>query len=308
MTKSVNLFVALLVSVTDGYQPTRHPHQKRVLHFCPCALPSDEDRNFEAKINRALLAVDKLKGTSYGTPKTSTLTHSGKSRLFLDTADQQEWEKHLTTGIFTGITTNPVLLQRADVKCTVKSVAALARCALEEHQVEEFMIQAWGGGKDALIRTGSAIAGLDGGSGDRVVVKLPLTVEGVSAARVLGADGARICMTACYNREEAFLATGLGTEYVAPYLGRMTDLAGKDGVAECAAMAKIVQGMGGSTRVLVASLRSASQLSELAAQGCDTFTFSPAIANELFTEPLTMTAAEEFEKAALAMGGTSELN
>mmetsp|Transcript_81264 Transcript_81264/g.162109 ORF Transcript_81264/g.162109 Transcript_81264/m.162109 type:complete len:244 (-) Transcript_81264:142-873(-) len=241
-----------------------------------------------------------MKGTTYAVKKQSTLIHQGSARLFLDTASEQEWESLLPTGLFYGITTNPVLLQRAGVECTERSVAALARKALEEHQVGEFMIQAWGGERDALVRTGSAIAALDSGSGDRVVVKLPLTLAGVAAAKILGTDGARICMTACYNKEQVFLAAGVGAEYVAPYLGRMHD-AGKDGVAECAAMPELIRGMGASTRVLVASLRSASQLSTLAAQGCDTFTFSPAIARELFNEPLTTAAALNFEAAAVAM-------
>jgi transaldolase len=77
---------------------------------------------------------------------------------------------------------------------------------------------------------------------------------------------------------------------------------GKDGVFECAEMQWVIDGLGSSTRVLVASLRSASQLTTLAAQGCGTFTFSPAIAAELLDEPLTTASAADFEAAALAMG------
>ena len=68
-------------------------------------------------------------------------------------------------------------------------------------------------------------------------------------------------MTACYNQQQAFLSAGLGAEYVAPYLGRMGD-AGKDGVEECAQMQEVISGMGSTTRVLVASLRSVSQVSQ----------------------------------------------
>jgi transaldolase len=267
------------------------------------ALNSDAQIDIQARISRALLAIDTIKGTKYSNKanKTSSLVHNGRSRLFLDTADEREWEKHLPTGMFFGVTTNPVLLERANVGCTLSSITALARSALEVHHCQEFMLQAWGGERDALVHTGAAIAALDLGK-DRIVVKLPLTPAGVAAARILGKDGARICMTACYNREQAFVAAGLGAEYVAPYLGRMSD-AGKDGVAECASMQTLIAGMGASTRVLVASLRSAHQLSALAAQGCDTFTFSPAIATQLLDEPLTTAAASDFEAAALSMGG-----
>ena len=66
---------------------------------------------------------------------------------------------------------------------------------------------------------------------------------------------------------------------------------------------RVIKGMGASTRVLVASLRSAGQLTALAEAGCDTFTFSPAIADELLYEPLTTIAAADFETAAVVAGG-----
>ena len=78
---------------------------------------------------------------------------------------------------------------------------------------------------------------------------------------------------------------------------RMTDN-GKDGFAECTRMQSIVDGLGSDTRILVASLRDADTLTDLALEGCDTYTFSPAVARELFDEPLTDAAAGDFEEAA----------
>jgi transaldolase len=77
----------------------------------------------------------------------------------------------------------------------------------------------------------------------------------------------------------------------------MTD-AGKDGTAECLSMNAIVKGMGSSTRILVASIRDAQTLANLAVGGMDTFTFSPAVARELFVETLTAEAAAVFETDA----------
>jgi transaldolase len=73
---------------------------------------------------------------------------------------------------------------------------------------------------------------------------------------------------------------------------------GKDGFDECVKMQSIIDGVGSDTRVLVASLRDADTLADLAVEGLDTFTFSPNVARELFDEPLTDDAAAEFEKAA----------
>lgn len=81
---------------------------------------------------------------------------------------------------------------------------------------------------------------------------------------------------------------------------RMNDN-GKDGFDECVRMQNIVDGLGSDTRILVASLREADTLGDLAVEGLDTYTFSPQVARELFDEPLTDDAAEEFEAAA-AMG------
>jgi len=270
--------------------------------------PGEEsDFDYESRVNRALSTVDAMKGTSYAKSyaeprgSKSSLEHAGGSRLFLDTADTSEWANYLRVGFFWGVTTNPVLLQRAGVACTLASVAALARTALEDFGCREFMIQAWGGTTENLIKTGRAIGAFDPVQ-NRIVVKVPCTVDGFAAATVLGGEGVRICMTACYNQEQAFMAAGLGAEYVAPYLGRMTD-SGKDGLEEVAAMNSIVKGMGAGTRVFVASLRNPSELTRLAARGLDTYTFAPNIAKALLEEPLTTVAAADFEAAAVAMGG-----
>ena len=77
----------------------------------------------------------------------------------------------------------------------------------------------------------------------------------------------------------------------------MTDN-GKDGFVECRRMQNIINGLRSDTRILVASLRDAETLADLAEEGLDTFTFSPAVARKLFDEPLTDSAAAEFEEAA----------
>ncbi|CAE8673353.1 unnamed protein product [Polarella glacialis] len=231
---------------------------------------------------------------------------SGKGpRLFLDTGDIAEWERCLPLGIFCGLTTNPVLLERAGVPCTLPHIKGLLGRALDFHGTEEVMFQAWGEDVEGLVSTGRSLRDLDP---LRVVVKLPLTVAGVKAAAELRRSGeeTRVCMTACYSSKQGLVAAGLGAEYIAPYLGRMSDLAAADGkqgsgLKECALLQQAISGLGAKTRVLVASIRSADQMTELAAQGCDTFTFSPRICDELFSVDATVAAAAEFERAARAL-------
>ena len=214
-------------------------------------------------------------------------------RLFLDTADVAEWDKLLPLGIFHGVTTNPILLQRAGQPCVVPNLHVLASKALQ--YTEEFMCQAWGRSVEDLVQCGLELAEP---SKKRIVVKVPVTAEGVQAANILIEEGVRVCLTACYDHKQALIATSVGAEYIAPYLGRMTE-AGKDGAMECIKMQDIVVGMKGDTRILVASLRDAQTMVDLAAKGMETFTFSPEVARELFMEPLTIKAAADFEEAAL---------
>lgn len=222
-----------------------------------------------------------------------TPTHRGTSRFFLDTADTEDWEALLPTGVFHGVTTNPTLLKRAGEPCTLENLHRLAEKALS--LCDEFMCQAWG---QDLYECGMQ---LSAPARDHITIKVPVTVEGVQAASELVQAGCRVCLTACYNHKQALLAGSVGAEYLAPYLGRMTD-AGLDGQAECCYMNKIVRGMGSSTRILVASLRDAETLAELSAEcGMDTYTFAPAIARQLFVDSMTDEAATVFEADAKEM-------
>lgn len=216
----------------------------------------------------------------------------GDGRLFLDTANVSEWDELLPTGIFHGVTTNPILLERAGQPCTIENLHSMARKALE--MTDEFMCQAWGATAQDMMQCGMA---LSQPARDRIVIKVPVTMEGVQAASMLIQAGVRVCLTACYHHKQAMIAAGVGAEYIAPYLGRMTE-AGKVGSEECLKMQEVVEGMQCETRILVASIRDAQTMIDLAARGMETFTFSPSVARELFVEPLTTEAAQLFEDAA----------
>lgn len=239
------------------------------------------------------LAVSIQKSSSF------SASHRGTNRLFLDTAVESEWEDLLPIGIFHGITTNPTLLERAGHDCTIPAVQALTQRALSMVGCDEFMCQAWGGSSEDMCNVGMQLSEVDR---KRVVIKVPVTLAGTKAASKLIASGVRVCLTACYSSDQAIIAAGLGAEYLAPYLGRMTD-AGKDGMEECKRMQNTANGMGSSTRILVASIRDVTSMGDLMGHGMDTFTFNPEIARELFSEALTSAAAKDFEAAAKRCGG-----
>ncbi|MEM8805339.1 MAG: transaldolase family protein [Cyanobacteria bacterium P01_G01_bin.38] len=216
--------------------------------------------------------------------------------FYLDTADVTAWESWMPTGLFYGVTSNPLLLERANVDCTILSLTHLAHRAFELG-AREVQLQAWGSTVEALVSIGEQLAALD----TRVVVKVPITRLGTTAAAQLTQLGVRVTLTAVYSVHQVLIAAALGAEYVAPYLGRINDL-GKDGRALLAQMQQALNGVQSPTRILTASIRNVEDISRLATQGLDTFTFSAKIASAFFDVKATSDATEDFERAAQAMG------
>ena len=216
---------------------------------------------------------------------------ASRLRLFLDTAEVSAWEEWLPTGLFHGVTTNPTLLQAAGIACTQANLAALTERACVAG-AEEIQMQTWGGA-EALVENGRALTAID----QRVVVKVPLTVDGVKAVKRLRAEGIRTTLTALYAPHQVLTAAAARADYAAPYFGRIGDT-GRDALAETAAMRAIIAGLGSPMRLLVASIRSAADLASLAAVGVDTFTIGPQVAAELFADPDTAKAVQAFEDAA----------
>ncbi|MEA5466175.1 transaldolase family protein [Leptothoe sp. PORK10 BA2] len=217
-------------------------------------------------------------------------------RLYLDTADVTAWETWLPVGIFYGVTSNPLLLERAHLPCTVESLTQLASKAFELG-AKEVQLQTWGDTKQTLVGTGKALAAID----PRVVVKVPITQLGTEAAAALIAAGVRVTLTAVYGVPQILIAAALGADYAAPYLGRIND-AGGNGREDLAQMQRALDGVQSSTRILTASIRDVEDMAYLATQGLDTFTFSPQIAEALFSNRQTAAATAAFEGAAKTMG------
>jgi transaldolase len=221
--------------------------------------------------------------------------NTSRIRLFLDTADTTQWQNWLPTGLFYGVTTNPLLLERSQVTCSVEKLKDLARQAFNLG-AKEVQLQTWGTSVDALVKTGKLLAAIS----PHIVVKVPITRIGAEAASQLIAQGIRITLTGVYAVHQVLIAAALGADYAAPYLGRINDL-GRNGRDDLVAMQREIAGVGSATRILVASIRSVDDIAFLATQGLDTFTFSPAIAQAFFDVTATNQAASDFEQAARHM-------
>jgi TalC/MipB family fructose-6-phosphate aldolase len=212
-------------------------------------------------------------------------------QLYLDSADTTALEPMLETGLFRGVTTNPLILQRSGVR--LDAVPDLVSWLLARCDAEVF-VQTTASGVDDIEREGLALRALS----DRLVVKVPATIDGLTATGRLTRAGVPTLVTAVYNVRQAVLAAAAGADWIAPYLGRMTD-SGLDGHDEVRRMAQALTGYG--TRILVASIRSADDVAALASAGTDAVTLSTAVANALFEEPLTAAAVAQFDEAVATL-------
>ncbi len=218
---------------------------------------------------------------------------NNRLKLYLDSADTALWEKHLPSGIFYGITMNPKLLRMAGIEASLENIKSLAKKAFELG-ANELHLQVWGESTDAWLKIARQLSTIDW---ERVMVKVPLTENGVLCAKELISEGIGVTLTAVHASHQVLTAISLGADYLAPYLGRMTD-AGQDGLEEIIAMQEIIDVTESSLQLLVASIRQIDDVVTLAQHGVSSFTLSPERVEDLLKNNLTQRAAESFENDA----------
>ncbi|HCQ66599.1 MAG TPA: transaldolase [Rhodobacteraceae bacterium] len=215
--------------------------------------------------------------------------------LYIDTAEVTEWEVLMPTGLFTGITTNPLLAHRAGLDYPQIDWADLARRAADLGAKELFG-QVYGP-PETYVDFAGALFEAGRAAGISTVVKVPLTEAGIRAVPAVRKLGGPVLMTAAYNAKQMFAATALGAAYIAPYFGRMLEM-GHDAHEVLGQMLAIGKAAGSGTRILVASIRDTDQLVRLGAAGQSCFTLAPSVAHALLFDANTRAAAADFEAAA----------
>ena len=212
-------------------------------------------------------------------------------RLYIDSASTEVWETYLGTGIFFGVTTNPKIVSEAGIPFKIKSMRELARRAFDLG-ANEIHVQVWGEGHEQMLGVGRELTAID----KRVMVKVPIDLNGILVAKQLINEGANVTLTAVHSAQQVLIAIGMGAKYAAPYLGRMND-AGLDGIKEVSTMGEIIMSTKSHLRLLVASIRSSEDLVHLVSRGLNTFTLIPRIVDEMIENDLTRLAVEEFQRA-----------
>jgi transaldolase len=197
-------------------------------------------------------------------------------KFFIDTADIAAIRECVDLGVVDGVTTNPTLVKKAGRP--FKEVIAEV-CALVDGPVsaEVAALEA-----DAMIAEGRVLAAI----APNVVVKLPLTWDGLKACRTLARDGVRSNVTLCFSANQALLAAKAGAAYISPFIGRLDDV-GADGMGLIRDIRAIYDQFCFETALLAASLRTPEHVRLCALAGADVATIPPNIARELVKHPLT---------------------
>ena len=210
--------------------------------------------------------------------------------LYIDSADLDELNQCLPHPVIHGVTTNPTILKRAGV--TRAALPGLFE-RLFKLGVKQVQAQVHAAAADAMLEDArTLLAGFDPG---QIVIKIPVTRDGLRAGADLISRGVPVTFTAVYALEQAHFSAQLGATYAAPYFGKMDDV-GFDGLGMITKMQAIIEKSGADTRLLVASIRSREAYLALLKIGVGAITI-PA---RLFAELLDHQATLEAERAFLA--------
>jgi transaldolase len=206
-------------------------------------------------------------------------------QLFIDSADVAELRAAAASGLIDGVTTNPSLIAKSGRKMK-EAIAEI--CAIIPGPVSA---EAVATDVDGMLAEGRYLARI----APNVVVKLPLTENGLAACRVLSDEGTKVNVTLCFSAVQALLAAKAGAYFISPFIGRLDDK-GVDGMELIREIRRIYDNYGYETNILSASIRSADHVRLAALAGSDCATLPPKIFAALYKHELTDSGVDAFLK------------
>jgi len=197
-------------------------------------------------------------------------------KFFLDTANTEEIRKAVDWGIVDGVTTNPTLLAREnrEAKTTLNEIISLVNGPIS--------VEAIGPEAEKLVEEGREYSRLS----PNMVVKIPMTEEGIKAVRRLSAEGVKTNVTLVFTPNQALIAAKAGATYLSPFVGRLDDIK-EDGMQVVRNIMIILRNYGFKTQVIVASVRKPEHVMEAAKAGADIATLPLKTLEKMFKHPLT---------------------
>lgn len=221
-------------------------------------------------------------------------------KIFLDTANISSIKTFVDMGVLDGLTTNPTLIAKENREFT-ELVHEILRLVPGPVNLEVVSQESEG-----MIREGHDLAGL----GPNVVVKCPMTAEGLKAVKRLHREGIKTNVTLIFSPNQALLAAKAGADYASPFIGRLDD-AGHDGMKIIEEILPIYRNYGFETQVLVASIRHPVHVVQAAKLGAHVATMPPDVLDKMIKHPLTDIGLKRFlddwQKAGLKLPQANSL-
>jgi transaldolase len=206
-------------------------------------------------------------------------------KFFLDTANLDELKKGASWGIVDGVTTNPSLIAKEGrpIEEQVRMI-----CDIVDGDISAEVISTEA---DAMMAEGRKLAKIH----KNIVVKCPLTRDGIKATAALSKEGIRVNVTLCFSAGQALLAAKAGAYIISPFVGRLDDI-GAVGMDLVRSIVQIYRNYGYKTQVLAASLRGPTHVIDSALAGAHIGTMPFKVLDMLFNHPLTDKGLEQFMK------------
>ena len=205
-------------------------------------------------------------------------------KFFLDSANLDEISEAAELGLIDGVTTNPSLIAKEGGVDFKRHIAAVCEVVAGDVSAEVTSLDTEG-----MLREGREYARI----APNVVIKCPLTRDGLKATRQLTSEGIKVNVTLCFSAAQAILAAKAGAAYVSPFVGRLDDV-GQNGLAVLTEIVEIYRNYEWRTQVLASSVRHPIHVIEAARAGADVATMPFKVLGQLFDHPLTDKGLEQF--------------
>src|SRR5215210_6986070 len=205
-------------------------------------------------------------------------------KFFLDSANLSEIREAAESGLIDGVTTNPSLIAKEGGVDFKKHIAAICELVKGDVSAEVTSLE-----MEGMLSEGREYARI----APNVVVKCPLTSDGLKATRRLTDEGIKVNVTLCFSAAQAILAAKAGAAYISPFIGRLDDI-GQNGLELLSDIVEIYNNYDWNTQVLAASIRHPIHVVEAARMGVDVATMPFKVIQQLIKHPLTDKGLEQF--------------
>ncbi|MDO4926179.1 MAG: fructose-6-phosphate aldolase [Turicibacter sp.] len=215
-------------------------------------------------------------------------------KLFIDTAKVEDIKKANEMGVICGVTTNPSLIAKEgrDFNEVIKEITTIVDGPISG-EVKATTVDAQG-----MIEEGRQIAAIH----PNMVVKIPMTVEGLKAVKVLSEEGVKTNVTLIFNANQALLAARAGASYVSPFLGRLDDISVR-GIELIEQIAKMFKVANIEAEIIAASVRNPIHVLDCALAGAHIATIPYGVIEQMTKHPLTDAGIEKFKEDYKAVFG-----